>query len=380
METPSNQVQRERLFEEIKSDVPGPIDLLPEEVEVYVSTIEPKLCGTLIKDLGFHLPLIKFDDKVAIEDDEGNKEYEWPVLGHLRRVRRVELDQNLHDVSMEDNGSKCNNDSHCIKLDSASGAGAGGEREQDEPPKKRKKKSKNKNRSKSNPKKVQLEMLIGSVQHIDSILNDGADAGNNNLMASTCSVKTKDPSQVKTKLKELIEKNKLELVKTKLPGRPAKSREELEKWSNMNDGKGWWPSLYFEEQSVDFKKKELELTLEEEWGTMRDHMFDAIQDGEKHKHEMGMESSMFSGAIVVDPESNQVVSRSFDEWREKLKESGVHASDRNDERTKSLLLENPLNTPILFAIQGVSRRERKGAVGHGMDSESFQLGQYLCTG
>ncbi len=362
MDTPSNQLQRERLFEEVISDIPGPIDLLPEEVEVYVSTIEPKLCGTLIKDLGFHLPLIKFDDKVAIEDDNGNKEYEWPALGHLRRVKRLELDENIVDPSIEENGNTCNDNSHCNSPD--------------EPPKKRKKKSKNK----SKPQNVQLQILIGSVQHIDSILMDGVDA--EEKPSKDSSVETKDSSQVKTKLKELIDKNKLELVKTNLPGRPAKSREELEKWSNMNDGKGWWPSLYFEEQSTDFKKKDLELTHEEECGVMRDHMLDAIKDGEKHKKEMvGVESSIIiSGAIVVDPETNQVVSRSFDEWKAKLEESVGHVQGRNDETAKSLLLENPLITPTLLAIQGVSRRERGGAVGHGMDSESFQLGQYLCTG
>jgi len=33
-----------------------------------------------------------------------------------------------------------------------------------------------------------------------------------------------------------------------------------------------------------------------------------------------------------------------------------------------------------LAIQGVSRRERTQAMGHGMDSDLFRNGQYLCTG
>jgi hypothetical protein len=41
-------------------------------------------------------------------------------------------------------------------------------------------------------------------------------------------------------------------------------------------------------------------------------------------------------------------------------------------RIKQLLMENPLNTPVLLAIQGVSRKERHAAIGLGMDNDLFK--------
>jgi tRNA(Arg) A34 adenosine deaminase TadA len=42
--------------------------------------------------------------------------------------------------------------------------------------------------------------------------------------------------------------------------------------------------------------------------------------------------------------------------------------------------QNPLQSSIILAIQGISRLERGAARRDGMDSSSFQAGQYLCTG
>jgi tRNA-specific adenosine deaminase 3 len=41
---------------------------------------------------------------------------------------------------------------------------------------------------------------------------------------------------------------------------------------------------------------------------------------------------------------------------------------------------NPLQTPVIFAIQSVSRRERARRAQLGEESEEFTQGQYLCTG
>mmetsp|Transcript_243 Transcript_243/g.307 ORF Transcript_243/g.307 Transcript_243/m.307 type:complete len:408 (+) Transcript_243:210-1433(+) len=341
MDEISSFSQSERLFEEIIPNSTSPLDLLPDEIEIYLSQVEPQLCGKLIKDLGFHFPLVKVDDNSAINDENGRKEHIWPLLGHLRRVRRVKLDQTL---SVQNNKNDESNEGKCRKSHA--------------PPTKRRK------MNNQGTNKVSLEVMIGSVKHIDTLFED---------LAETDNKRTESQTSLEVNLKELIQKYNLKLVKRIVPGRPAKSREELSDWAIMNEGNGWWPSLFFEKQSTTYKEKELELDLEEELGTMKDCMMDAIKDGEIHikRNELAKNSQI--GAIIVDPKTNNVISRSQDEWNEKLNESG-------GSKEKYLLLENVLNTPVLMAIQGVSRKEREGATGHGMDSDKFKGGQYLCTG
>jgi len=92
-----------------------------------------------------------------------------------------------------------------------------------------------------------------------------------------------------------------------------------------------------------------------------------------------------AGAIVVDPKTNQVVSSSSTERCRQQKEHEHHQQQRREHgqtTSTQLFLDdiNPLCTPVLLAIQGVSRLERSAAIGRGMDSEEFQKGQYLCTG
>jgi len=335
----SSTDHRPRLFEEITSNQPEPIDLLPDEVEAYISKIEPKTCAKLIKELGFLLPLIKFDDKIcSIDDATGNKIYPWPVLGHLRRVRRVKKE--IVQVKPVQEESQLHDDDG-----------------DSEPPKKRKKVKNN-----NQPNDVQLEILLGSVHHIDFIL------GNDNEQTNT----------TRTKLNELITINNLNLEKRKLPGRPAKSQTERDEWASRDDGEGWWPSLYFEKQSIEYREKELELDINEEWGLMKNSLMDAFDDAKKYTSKIEGDLgglSEFGGAVVVCAESKKVVSRSYDEWRSKVEEG-----DGGEERVKELLSGNPLNTPVMLAIQGVSRIERLAAIGKGIDSDSFKNGQYLCTG
>jgi hypothetical protein len=107
---------------------------------------------------------------------------------------------------------------------------------------------------------------------------------------------------------------------------------------------------------------------------MKSSLIDAINDGKKYVNEGDLDVWEGCGAVAVDPNLQKVVSRSYDEWRTK-----VELSDGNNEFVKKILLENPLNTPIMFCIQGVSRVEREAAMGKGMDSEAFKKGQYLCT-
>jgi hypothetical protein len=102
---------------------------------------------------------------------------------------------------------------------------------------------------------------------------------------------------------------------------------------------------------------------------------EAIDDAHQYQKDISRDFPFCGqGAVIVCPTINKVVARSFSEWSTILKEN------ENDVDVGTLLLKNPLNSPVLFAIQGVSRIERLSALGHGMDSESFRKGQYLCTG
>jgi len=331
------------LFEELRADVSTPFDGLPDEVQTYVSFVDPKLCRKLIKELAYILPLLKsdgFSKNKALT--EKNDYHRWPKLGHLRRVHRIQ-----HPIEVV--AAKPNEDNMVRNLD-------------EETPKKRKKIISTM-ATQSTLNSVSLRILIGPVEQVDNILMDTSDGSKS------------------AELRQLIRNYNLQLVREALPGRPAKSRVELNNWNAQNDGNGWWPSLFFEKQTPEFKEKELELDIDEEWGMMRNGMLAAVEDSRMFQEEgMLLEKGCdgktdFCGAVVVCPLTRKVVSNAFDEWE-------AQASDCQDKEgdMKMRMKENPLSTPVLLAIQGVSRRERAEATGHGMDSALFMNGQYLCTG
>jgi hypothetical protein len=136
-----------------------------------------------------------------------------------------------------------------------------------------------------------------------------------------------------------------------VPGRPASSKKELEEFDKI------WPTIYFHEQSDEHQHKLLELS-NKEVAAMQRGMEQAIEDSR---------ATALAGAVIVDPATARVVSAASSELK-------MH---RNDEVQPT---SNPLSTPVLLAIQGVSRIERDAAIGHGMDSDAFTHGQYLCTG
>ena len=99
-------------------------------------------------------------------------------------------------------------------------------------------------------------------------------------------------------------------------------------------------------------------------------------------------------AVVVDPKTNKIVSKSWEEagaqqqqQLDQYTKSGASNKSGPEENARpttqalppSSFPSNPLATPILHALQGVSRLERlaaETAVSH----QSFARGQYLCTG
>lgn len=253
-------------------------------------------------------------------------EYEshsWPPLGHLRRVRRTKYPVVAQEIVSDPK-----------RLDDLSTTN-----------------SVTKTVDKYN---VKLEILIGSVIQINDLLD------------------SQSHEEYKRKINHLLTHYSLKLEKRMLPGRPARTLEELELWNSQQDGDGWWPTLFFEEQTNDFKQKILEIDASEKVMMMRG-MEEALADAKKYRDD---KLDYFDGAVVMCPVSGHIVSRSYKEFQIKIKSHGPQEIGN----VKSLLLANPLNTSTLLSIQGVSRIERDMAMGNGMCSEAFKQGQYLLTG
>jgi hypothetical protein len=163
----------------------------------------------------------------------------------------------------------------------------------------------------------------------------------------------------------LEKKYSLQLEKRCLPGRPVESQQEREEFNKE------WPTIYFHKQSVEHQQQELELSLTE-IKAMQEGMQYAIEDAIRAREFFQLQGNAVAmkvnGAVIMCPTSGRVVARANDECKMQQSDSGVPD------------VRNPLCTSTLLAIQGVSRKERAAAVGHGMDSVAFQKGQYLCTG
>jgi len=193
-----------------------------------------------------------------------------------------------------------------------------------------------------------------------------------------------------------------------LPGRRAETREELELWNKTR-----WPTLFFEKQTCKYKEEANALSLEEV-DMMKRGLREAIRDAELGKRqwvewneaqsllskENGIEREppFINGAVVMDPNTGTIVSRAseerrmqgtntrFDECHDLDEESGgtVHEGNEEGSHGKNATASqwelfpdevNPLCTPVLLAVQGVSRKERLVACGYGMQSDEFKTGQ-----
>ena len=318
------EIEREDVFVEIVA----PLSTDEEKalyVKAFVSRVdEPKQCSELIKALDSFLPL-RVRNKNKGKNNLGDHVYcrtEYP-LGHLRRIRRVE--KTVYEVENSKNIEE--------------------------------KKSPSKKRQRKTNEEVKISMEV--------------------LVYSPSIIHYHDDEQTKQALSDTISRFRLKLEERLLPGRPAKSKEELAEFNKL------WPTLYFHEQSDEYKETELTLTSEET-RQMSDGITCAVEDASscKSQYRAWLLSKTLScrrssdlkigGVVVIDPTTGEVVSQSSEE-RRLLLQSKDQSSAFPDE-------ENPLCTPILLALQGISRKEREAAIGLGMNSPEFAGGQYLCTG
>ena len=351
-------------FVEIRAPVPEQ-EPPPEWIECYiVADLDPKKCGSFAKALNAILPLRSASDREAPRSSVGGLGHSSPPrlhgTDHLKRVRRrpatdEELRSRHETAGRHDDSTKSDGcDEKCRGCSSTNPNKSGKKRKSPD----------------FQVRSWSLDILLGSVPAVDCALAQTTEDSNDALT-----------------LGSILRKNDVCFVKKLLPGRPAKTKQELDDW-NLNV----WPTLYFNEQTKKFKEEELALSSEE-LSTMLYGMREAVKDavlGRKQWDswsEGNMDSSgaklPISGAIVMDPAIGSIVARASNERHlQGIPQSSMNSVGCEDASRWETFPDdaNPLCSPALLAVEGVSRVERTAALGCGMQSEEFRTGQYLCTG
>lgn len=169
--------------------------------------------------------------------------------------------------------------------------------------------------------------------------------------------KERDPSSSEVMLDKILEQHGPPYT-VAIPKRLPQSKQEYEEFNAI------WPTQYYPLKTAEYQKQQRALS-QEELMKMRQHI---------------LQASRGQTVLVVDPQQNQVVG---DSNQEKL--------DRRGALSDSPPMENCLATPVLLAIQGISRKERQSQLQQQCDPtdnneyqhKEFakrQGQQYLCTG
>ena len=138
----------------------------------------------------------------------------------------------------------------------------------------------------------------------------------------------------------------------------ARSPLSEEEWKEFH---AMWPTLLYSEKTEEYEEEKRKLSSEQ-IAAMQLGMEAAIADARASSTNSTQQTK--AGAVIVSLSTGKVLSTSYDERC--LQDDSIAS--------------NPLATPILLAIQGISRFERQAAIDKGMDDPGFQGGQYICTG
>jgi len=279
----------------------------PNFIDVYVSEIKPSSCRTFVDELSKFL-----SSNEELIDRTGSVIF--PSLTHLRRVRRRTTAINAckqKPSTKDDTSSSSNEPLVSFKTNVV----------------------------------VKLEVLLTSVQFLDYIISSN--------------------EKVREQWNSIVNKYDLRVIKISVPGRSAISKEEINEWkSRQNDDlddekveglsdikiTSFWPTVFFPEKTHEYMLSKLELT-NDDIQYMRNGMMEAINDSKQHR---SISCRYIPGAVILSPSTKRVVASSFQEL--KLQTDLLHTLDHGIDM--DLLQVNPLCTPILLSIQGISRRER----------------------
>ena len=327
----------------------------PDSVEVMVlANVEPRRCGPLVKRLSVELPLHHPSNNQSKKD-------EAPLvtmvdLSHLKRVKRTRILGN--DDEDEDAGRQ----------------------------KKRKRAAPG---SASNEKKeeIRLDILLGAVSDMhNKLLSSGSQDNDSSKQDSRTINGFLQPYVDQASADDGTRQSSSTTTRPSLqtvvvPGRQADSQEE---WKSFNE---MWPMTYYPNKTREFAEQELALS-ESEIQQMRQGMEAAIRDATtncttttKNSNGNHNQHHQHPGVVIVSPRTGEVVATASTERQ--LQNELLFAAKQPDSCSSPscVSLLNPLSTSVLLAIQGVSRLERQAAVtAGGTHTESFQRGQYLCTG
>ena len=423
-------------FIEIEAPKPKE-DILPERIECYVlENISPKSCGPLTRDLNFVLPLRRPTSTSSsssepkngvppaspfVEDGCSDADASFPKVDHLKRIRRrpataeeISFREQTKPVvqaeaeEQQPSNPKRSDDTNVVAVQdgnvtssSTKHSNGGDEHHPQKRPKpnnnvegnksinnipaapkqsKKMKKRKQKNKQ-QNSTPWSLDILVGSVEEVNHSINNS---------------KQQQPQESLLSIlhKHNISPQSPNFIRRSLPGRPAHTKTELDEWN-----KTLWPTLFFEEKTDKFKEEKLALTSEEV-ATMIQGMKEAVKDAhvgqqqwmqwKKSKNASNDDKEMpqLFGVVVMNPDTGSIVSRSFEERQQQgIPESstGTPSVDEQNASGERVNAQTPwssfpdetnlLCTPVLLAIQGVSRKERLIAMGAGMGSDEFQSGQ-----
>ena len=353
-----------------------PEEILPEWIECYIiENLDPKCCGPLARDLNAILPLRIQTQTNNVQSttpssscitEEHDTTILLPNTEHLKRIRRrPATDEEIQSRKAEE-GS--------LTTKETESASTNEDVCDNHPTKKAKKNSKKKKQT-----SYSLDILVGSVSAVDYHL---------------CSKFTSLSLSLTTILERYnLSTTSSSFIRKSLPGRPAHTKDELNQWNTSV-----WPTLFYEEKTAQYKEEQLALTIEEV-EMMKKGLDEALKDAlaaqqqckawrEKDGTTTGNNDilSTLSGVVVLNPQNGVFVSKASDERNLQAiisDEDTLEEKKSTDQSTAVMCSQwncfpdevNPLCTPVLLAIQGVSRQERQMALGVGMESEEFKRGQ-----
>lgn len=340
------------VFMEITSSKEQPEEN-PELIHVVISQVEPKYCSELLKELAQVLPLVETMKPGSssttfhgTNDETSSRRKSRVNLSHLRRVRRrYPYDEASTQVPPEKESA------YSIPTSAAT----------------------TKKRRMDEKEPYIIEVLLGEVAHV------------NDLPSAT--------------LEHLVSNYNLVLEQLTVLGRRPTT-------DNFSADTSWpFVSQPTKDTSSNANNVSVSSLLEEEHEEMQrmmDGMKEVIRDaynlnqkyqGEFHQRcststitnahtnhistnsEKDTCSDIAGGAIIMCSKTNRILSMASTELAEQLQLLS------QQENGSTMLKTNPLITPVILAIQGISRRERQTAYNEGsLTSETFRNGQYLCTG
>jgi len=365
-----------------------PEEILPEWIECYIiENLDPKCCGPLARDLNAILPLRIQTQTNNVQSttpspscitEEHDTTILLPNTEHLKRIRRrPATDEEIQSRKAEE-GS--------LTTKETESASTNEDVCDNHPTKKAKKNSKKKKQT-----SYSLDILVGSVSAVDYHL---------------CSKESTSSLSLTTILERYnLSTTSSSFIRKSLPGRPAHTKDELNQWNTSV-----WPTLFYEEKTVQYKEEQLALTIEEV-EMMKKGLDEALKDAlaaqqqckawrEKDGTITGNNDilSTLSGVVVLNPKNGVFVSKASDERHLQaiISEEDTLEEKKSTDQSIAVMCSqwtcfpeevNPLCTPVLLAIQGVSRHERQMALGAGMESEEFKRGQvsdivtrwYICS-